>query len=402
VARSTCPMRLFISREEHLRRRGEALAEARRRGCDGLVLFGPTPIFYLTGFVFIATERPIALAVTDAQAALFVPRLEEEHAAEYAVVDRVVAYPEYPTDRHPMLRLAEMLTGMGAAKARLAVDGDGYPGIMGYRGPRLGEVAADASVQVARDLIEGMMMVKSDEELALIRESCRWGHLAHQLLQDYTAPGEIESEVSQRASFDATKAMVRALGPAYRPLSWTSPGARAGFRGQVGKQSAIAHAMTNNLRIQRGDVLVTGAASAVGGYTSELERTMIVAPVGAEQRRFFDLMVGAQDAAFEAIRPGRPCAEVDRAVRAFFERHDLMPYWRHHVGHALGVGIHEAPFLDIGDATEMRPGMVFSVEPGIYVHGFAGFRHSDTLVVTETGCELLTYYPRDLASLTIG
>jgi Xaa-Pro dipeptidase len=246
-----------------------------------------------------------------------------------------------------------------------------------------------------------MMMVKSEEELALIRESCRWGHLAHQLLQDYTAPGEIESEVGQRASADATRAMVRALGPAYRPLSWTSPGARAGFRGQVGKASAIAHAMTNNLRIQRGDVLVTGAAAAVGGYTSELERTMIVAPLSAEQRRFFDLMVGAQDAAFDAIRPGRPCSEVDRAVRAFFDRHDLMPYWRHHVGHALGVGIHEAPFFDVGDATEMRPGMVFSVEPGIYVHGFAGFRHSDTIVVTETGFEMLTYYPRDLASLTI-
>lgn len=394
-------MRLFISRQEHLRRRAAALAEAARRGCDGLVLFGPTPIFYLTGFAFIATERPTALAVTPSEAVLFVPRLEEEHAAEHAAVDRVVSYPEYPTERHPMLRLAELLTALGAARMRLAVDGDGYPGIMGYRGPRLSEVLPGAAVTLARDLIEDMMMVKSEEELALIRESCRWGHLAHRFLQDYTAPGEIESEVGQRASADATRAMVRALGPAYRPLSWTSPGARAGFRGQVGRASAIAHAMTNNLRIQRGDVLVTGAAAAVGGYTSELERTMIVAPVGAEHRRFFDLMVGAQDAAFDAIRPGRPCSEVDRAVRAFFERHDLLPYWRHHVGHALGVGIHEAPFLDVGDPTEMRPGMVFSVEPGIYVHGFAGFRHSDTIVVTETGFEMLTSYPRDLASLTI-
>jgi Xaa-Pro aminopeptidase len=112
-------------------------------------------------------------------------------------------------------------------------------------------------------------------------------------------------------------------------------------------------------------------------------------------------MIGMQDAAFEAIRPGRPCSDVDRAVRAFFEKHGLMPYWRHHVGHALGMGIHEAPFFDIGDDTEMKPGMVFSVEPGIYVNGFAGFRHSDTVAVTETGLEMITYYPRDLESLTI-
>jgi len=394
-------MRLFISREEHLRRRRAALEGAHRRGRDALVLFSPAQIFYLTGFAFIATERPIALAVADHATALFVPRLEEEHATMHAAVDRVVSYPEYPTDKHPMLRLADLLTELGLARAKLAVDGDGYAGVMGYRGPRLSEVLTDASVQPMRDLIEDMIMVKSAEELALIRESVRWGNLAHSLLQEYTKPGVIESEVAQRASYEATVAMVRTLGPEYRPLSWTSPGARAGYRGQVGKQSAIAHAMTTNARIQAGDVLVTGASASVGGYISELERTMIVAPVSADQRKYFDLMVGSQDTAFAAIKPGRPCSDVDRAVRAFFEKNGLMPHWRHHVGHALGMGIHEAPFFDIGDGSIMQPGMVFSVEPGIYIPDFAGFRHSDTILVTEGGFEMLTYYPRDLESLTI-
>ena len=394
-------MRLFISRDEHLRRTDRARAEAHRRGRDALVLFSPTQIFYLTGFAFIATERPIALAVADHVTALFVPRLEEEHAAMHAAVDRIAAYPEYPGEQHPMNRLAGLLADLGLAKARLAVDGDGYAGVMGYRGPRLSEVLPDASVQPMRDLIEDMIMIKSHEEIELIRESARWGNLAHGLLQQYTQPGSIESEVSSRASHEATMAMVMALGPEYRPLSWTSPGARAGYRGQIGKQSAVAHSMTTNARIMPGDVLVTGASAAVGGYTSELERTMIVAPVGQEQRRLFSLMLGAQEVAFETIKPGRPCADVDRAVRAYFEKHDLMPNWRHHVGHAMGMGIHEAPFFDIGDNTEIRPGMVFTVEPGIYVNNFAGFRHSDTLVVTETGFEMITYYPRDLESLTI-
>lgn len=394
-------MRLFISRDEHLRRTATALEEAHRRGRDALVLFSPTQVFYLTGFAFIATERPIALAVADHVTALLVPRLEEEHAAAHAAVDRIASYPEYPGEQHPMHRLAGLLTDLGLGRAKLAVDGDGYPGVMGYRGPRLSEVLPDASVQSMRELIEDMIMIKSHQEIELIRESARWGNLAHRLLQEYTKPGVIESEVSSRASHEATMSMVMALGPEYRPLSWTSPGARAGYRGQIGKQSAVAHSMTTHARIMPGDVLVTGASAAVGGYTSELERTMIMAPVGAEQKRFFSLMLGAQETAFEAISPGRPCSEVDRAVRAYFERHDLMPYWRHHVGHAMGMGIHEAPFLDIGDHTEIRPGMVFTVEPGIYVNGFAGFRHSDTLVVTERGFEMLTYYPRDLESLTI-
>lgn len=394
-------MRLFISREEHRRRTAQVRAETVRRDLDALILFSPTQVFYLTGFAFIATERPIALAVTPETTALFVPRLEEEHATAHAVVDQVVSYPEYPSETHPMHRLTELLINLGLAQKRIGADSDGYPSVMGYRGPRLSEVLPRASVRLARDLIENMIMIKSAEELALIRESVRWGNLAHALLQEYTRPGAIESEVGLRASLDATSAMIAALGPEYRPLSWTSPGARAGYRGQVGKQSAIAHAMTTNARIQAGDVLVTGASASVGGYGSELERTMIVGKPTEEQRRYFELMVEAQQTAFDAIRPGRLCSDVDRAVRAFFEEHDLTLHWRHHVGHAMGMGIHEAPFLDIGDHTELRPGMVLTVEPGIYIPGFAGFRHSDTVVVTETGMEMLTYYPRDLERLTI-
>ncbi|MDR7531868.1 MAG: Xaa-Pro peptidase family protein [Armatimonadota bacterium] len=394
-------MRLFISGEEHLRRRAAVRDELHRRQLEALVLFSPAQIFYLTGFAFIATERPIALVVAPDAVVLFTPRLEEEHATAHAVVDRVAAYPEYPGDCHPLSRLGALLEELGLARARLGADSDGYPGVMGYRGPRLSEVSPQAAVTPARDLVEEMMMIKSAEEIALIRESARWGNLAHRLLQDYTRPGALESEVGLRASGEATAAMVRTLGPAYRPLSWAVPGAHAGFRGQVGAQSAIPHAMTTHAPIRAGDVLVTGAAAVVGGYTSELERTMIVGEPTPEQTRYFRLMLGAQETAFAAVRPGRPCAEVDRAVRDFFERHHLMAYWRHHVGHGLGIGIHEAPFLDIGDQTVIRPGMVLSVEPGLYVPGVAGFRHSDTVLVTEDGIDLLTYYPRDLTSLVV-
>jgi len=88
-------------------------------------------------------------------------------------------------------------------------------------------------------------------------------------------------------------------------------------------------------------------------------------------------------------------------TRAFIDRHDLWEYWRHHTGHAIGMDYHEAPFLDHGDDRVIEPGMVFTVEPGIYVPGLGGFRHSDTVLATATGHEVLTYYPRGLANLTI-
>jgi Xaa-Pro aminopeptidase len=107
-------------------------------------------------------------------------------------------------------------------------------------------------------------------------------------------------------------------------------------------------------------------------------------------------------------RPGLPCAEVDRTLRASYEKHALMLYWKHHVGHAIGLRYHEAPFLDHSDETIIQPGMVFTIEPGLYAtstsqlrSGHGGYRHSDTVLVTESGAEVLTYYPRDLESLTI-
>jgi Xaa-Pro aminopeptidase len=115
----------------------------------------------------------------------------------------------------------------------------------------------------------------------------------------------------------------------------------------------------------------------------------------------FDHMCHAQDAALSAIRPGASCAEVDQAVRRYYEDNDLMQYWKHHSGHAIGLRYHEGPFLDVGDQTELKPGMVFTVEPGLYAPELGGFRHSDTVLVNEDGMEMLTYYPRDLESLTI-
>jgi Xaa-Pro dipeptidase len=152
---------------------------------------------------------------------------------------------------------------------------------------------------------------------------------------------------------------------------------------------------------EKGDVLVTGASAPVWGYLSELERTMFVGEPTREQEPMFEHMKALQEVAFDAIRPGARCSDVDQAVRAYFEEHGLWDHWRHHTGHAIGLRYHEGPFLDSGDSTEIRPGMVFTVEPGLYAPDLGGFRHSDTVLVTDDGIEILTYYPRDLASLII-
>lgn len=116
----------------------------------------------------------------------------------------------------------------------------------------------------------------------------------------------------------------------------------------------------------------------------------------------FDAMLAVQDAAFAAIRPGRTCADVERDVSNIIrEELGMGDYMRHHTGHSFGLEGHEHPFLDLDDKTPIVPGMILSVEPGLYVPGLGGFRHSDTVVVTEDGCERLSLSPRMLSELGV-
>src|SRR5204862_4508946 len=149
--------------------------------------------------------------------------------------------------------------------------------------------------------VEDQMAVKSPAEIALIRESAKWGNLAHTLLQRYTRAQLTETEVTQRASNEATLAMLDAIGPVYRAQNGFFDGAAAGYRGQIGRNAAIPHALANNIAFQEGDVLVTGAGAPVWGYNSELERTMVIGEASAQQRELFDHMVALQDTAFEAL-----------------------------------------------------------------------------------------------------
>ncbi|MGH3133172.1 MAG: M24 family metallopeptidase [Gaiellaceae bacterium] len=391
---------IAIAPEEHRARCDSLLDSVRSSGVSGVVLFDPYYVLYYAGFAFAPTERPIAFVLAaDGGRALVVPRLEVEHAEAKAVFDRVEHYLEYPGEPRSETALEKTVSEMGLT-GTIGADQDGYPWILGYRGPTLSELSGATVVRVVEQ-IEEQMAVKSAAEIALIRESVRWGNLAHRLLQRYTRPGITETEVSQRASDEATFAMLDAIGEIYRAQSFFARGAHAGYRGQIGRNSAIPHALAGNIVFEVGDVLVTGASAPVWGYLSELERTMVIGDPSPEQERMFGHMKAVQEVAFDAIRPGAPCSDVDTAVRAYFDEHDLQPHWRHHTGHAIGLRYHEGPFLDSGDHTEIRPGMVFTVEPGLYAPDLGGFRHSDTVLVTDDGIEILTYYPRDLESLII-
>ena len=392
--------RTGIPAAELQERREGLLEHVRRAGLSGYVLFGADYIQYFTGFWFLSNERPVIYAESvGGESAVFVPEFEVERTRAETAFARIESYPEYPGIEHPMSIFARVLADLGIRDA-IGADQDGYPGILGYKGPAL-SAATGAAVAPLGDVIESMMARKSESEIALIRESGRWCAHAHRLLQEYSRPGKTEAEASLRAGQETTLAMLEALGESYGGGLSSSSGASAGYRGQIGLRSSWAHAVAHNIEFRAGDVLVTETSAPIWGYNAELERAMIIGRPTDEMRRLFDHTVAAQQVAFDAVRPGATCADVDGAVMRYFEQNDLLRYWRQHTGHAIGLRNHEAPFLDVGDHTTLEPGMVFTIEPGLYDPAIGGFRHSDTVAVTEDGVDVLTDYPSDIESLTL-
>ncbi|MGC4191534.1 MAG: Xaa-Pro peptidase family protein [Thermomicrobiales bacterium] len=405
---STDVLDWLIRPDEYAARVRRVQATLADRGLDALVLFHPIRMAYLSGFFHLSTERPMAIVVSAKKDGLgaLVPWLEQEHIEKATGVTSVRVYPEYPTGgtQHPLLHLRDLMAEMGllGSGAHVGYDSNGYLDVNGYDGPTLGEVLGD-DVQVvkARDIVDRMRQVKSPAELRLIETSALWGNLAHRLMHEAVALGRTARDIGLEASVQASRMMVAALGPSYTPLggSWTSMPANASFN--AGANTFFPHGLGDAAGLRRGDVLATYGGSDVGGYQSELERTMIVGEPTDAFIDHFDKMLQLQQAAFDALRVGRTLAEAETEVSAVYAELGVGELQRHHSGHGIGLEGHESPFIDKGDATVIEAGMVFSVEPGLYVPGLAGFRHSDTVVVTETGVTRLTIYPRDLESMTI-
>jgi Xaa-Pro dipeptidase len=392
----------YLEPIHHRKRIQKLISKLNELDIETFLVFNPTNVFYLSGFSFISTERPIILILHRGETYFFVPSLEIDHVNhQVPFVSEIFSYFEYPDEKHPMIHLADTLTKeLKIRPKKIASEQSGASGYWGYKGPSIEDVTG-LKLKILSDIIMDMRLIKEPEEIELMRESAKWADRTHKYLQDYTEIGANEIEVTIRASTDGSAAMIQELGDCYRPTGFSLFPAIALYRGQIGSNSYFPHALSQGLVFKEGDTLVTGASADIYGIQSELERTMFIGEPTKRQSELFKIMKSAQEAAFEKAGPGIKCSQVDQAVRAVFKKKGVMNLVRHHTGHGLGMEGHESPFFDIGSEDVLQPGMIMSCEPGIYEQGLGGFRHSDTLVITDDGVDILTQYPRDIESLII-
>ena len=367
------------------------------KGLAGAVIFRPQRIQYFVNYFHLSTERPIALVIpVDGETAMMVPRLEEEHLSLQAPwITQVLVYDEYPGTTHPMVLLADFIKKLGIVGSSFGADNDGHLDQNSYKGPALSSILKADMVNVGPD-VDDMRMVKGADEMDLMRQSGHWASRTHKILQAEMAEGKSERDISRRTEEKAFCMLEEELG---RSGHFGAVGLHASFRS--GAKTSMGHAAMDSKLLQRGDNMVTYCQGIVSGYITELERTLFLGEPSAEKKEFFQIVRDAQRMALDMLKPGLECAQIDVIIQDFFRTKGVLSYTNHHQGHGLGLEFHEAPFLDMGDHTVMQAGMIFSVEPGLYIKGVGGFRHSDTVAITESGYEILTPYPSELEDLVV-
>lgn len=228
-------------------------------------------------------------------------------------------------------------------------------------------------------------MVKSADELNRIRRSVVTNSKAFEQTVTRVKPGMKEQDLAAELEY-----RMRRLG-AEKPSFETIV---AG-----GVRSALPHAQPTAAKLESGQLVVVDMGALQDGYCSDMTRMLFLGTPGAKVKAAYKAVLEAQLAAIDTVRPGVTATRVDAAARNTLKRHGLDKAFVHSTGHGLGLEIHEPPRIGKKDKTRLRAGMAITIEPGIYIQGFGGIRIEDTVIVTDTGCEVVTATDKELRIL---
>jgi Xaa-Pro aminopeptidase len=233
--------------------------------------------------------------------------------------------------------------------------------------------------------VERLRMVKSETEIGTIRASVHLNSAAlEQALRQFKPD---MSELDLAAEIDYRMRILGADGTAFDTIVAS------------GSRTALPHAHPTGHSIRGNQLLLVDMGARVAGYCSDMTRTHAVGKLNPKTRRMYRAVLESQLAAIEALKPGATCASVDRAARQVLRGYGMDKLFIHSTGHGLGLEIHEVPRVGRKDGTRLERGMAITIEPGVYLEGVGGIRIEDTVIVTETGCEILTPTGKELVVL---
>jgi Xaa-Pro dipeptidase len=340
------------------------------------VLMEGTSLTYFSGIHWWGGERLFSLVLPTKGAAFYVCPAFEEGRARAQIADAPDGeHPDVRTwqeDENPYERLAQGLKDRGLADGKLGIE----ESVRFFFADGIAKAAPQATLTSATSVTAGCRMIKSVHEIALMRLASQVTLAAYEAVYHALREGMMQQQVEDLIS--------------------TAYG-RLGFRGEasveVGEYSSFPHGSSTPQVIREGSIVMIDDGCTAEGYQSDITRTFVLGKAFDKMKQVFDIVHQAQAAALATSRPGIECGAVDAAARKVITDAGFgsdYKYFTHRLGHGMGMDGHEWPYLVRGNATKLQPGMTFSNEPGIYLHGEFGIRLEDDMHITENGAELFT------------
>jgi len=358
-----------MSTDRHAARRRRLVSRLKREHVEALLVTGETNVTYLTGFSgdssYLLLGSSVSVLISDTRYTVQIT--EECPGLDVTIRDA----------RQPMPQAVARIIGK-ARLTRLAVEGDATS-VSDWN--RLAEQVKPLELSPLSGLVEELRMIKDASEVASIREAIEQAERGFDALVSLMVPEMTELEVAHQLEH-----LMRRFG------AW-----RASFEPIVatGPRAALPHARPGDRPLSSaGFVLIDWGASNRRGYKSDLTRVIVTGKVSSKLEKVYGVVFNAQRRGLEAIRPGVSMRSVDAAARRVIEQAGYGKNFGHGLGHGIGLDIHEEPRLSPIASGVLKPGMVLTVEPGIYLPGWGGVRIEDDVLVTRDGCEVLSSVPK--------
>jgi Xaa-Pro dipeptidase len=350
---------------------------------DAYIITAEEDIWYYTNITYKPEERPFFIIVVPNQTpTLLVPKLEESHVHKSIMEYNIVSYWEFPSIEGSNWH--DKLNQFIQRYSRVGIEGNVQADV--YQ-------SIQAKELVIAQVVEEQRKVKSNFELGKIRMSAnvcdeamadifKTIYRGSSVLEPFTLSKKVQTNLIKTKQFDPiTTSLLTAV--------WNAP------------TSAMPHSIP-----ALGDRFGDGPNVAmtyyrINGYSAECERTFFLGQPSKDDVELFQHMQNTRNQALSKVRAGMRAADVDTEARAYLDQYGLLDRLLHRTGHGVGLRNHEGPYIAEGSNDVLEENMVITIEPGIYIEGIGGYRHSDTIRVTKDGYELLTTFPTNLADMSI-
>lgn len=348
-----------------------------KQNIDAAFITTPDNVFYVSGFDSEPHERLLGVMVfKEAEPFVICPLMEvpdvKSAGWSFDVVGHADTEDAWDIVRGAVKKRGTLPTSFAIEKAHLTVE----------RLERMKELFVDPNFARLDDQLNAMRVIKDEDELENLRIAAQFADKAVEIGCKEIAEGKTELEVLMAIEFEMKKQGIQKMSFDTMVLS--------------GPKTASPHGTPGDRKIQKGDFILFDLGVVYNGYCSDITRTVAFGEPSEAQRKIYETVKNAEQAAVDLVRPGVKAMELDKASRDVITGAGYGEYFTHRLGHGLGISVHEYPSITGTNEFVLEEGMVFTIEPGIYHPEVTGVRIEDDVVVTADGVEVLTKFPKEL------